>query len=616
VTSTGTCFTIAANNITLNGQGYTVFYGNSSTDSVYGIFAGSRNNVTIRNINIREIDFGSGTTRYAIYFTNSNNILLENSYFESTRDTTNYISNSENISYDNVTINQLGTYRNLQMESNSNNITIINSNISRPNYAGNDLILFSSGDQSIIRNSYLESNSNYPAINYGDFNNTELDNNIIINTGTSSSVIIFGGTSNSHLIKNNVLNRTSSHSGNVIWISSTSENITIYNNSFYAVNSLFSFIKFINIQSSSNEVILNTTIDGKPYGNYYQGIEDKSVADTNGDGVGDSGFAYPISSDTWSDRFQGNATDFGPLTNRTDPYTYIDSCQTLNMQNTYYVLTQNVSSSDVCFSTRADNIVFDGQGHTIEFSTSSGFGRYGIRPAGSADGWTSRNVSIRNVNIVQGANTISGQGIEMQGGNNPPYYWSIENVSIYTLNLGGISLAGRNGDYIRNVNITSQTGTGIIFSGNSTYLENVYIDAPIIFNYGSPLLYFLYNITLINVSSSQGDILFLENETGAKNIEDYDGVAQLFLKNSQDLILENFNIPVRLINVSNISINNYDFDMVSEPFLLAYDVNNLSLLNGEIRNPSVLERLILIADSSDILINNNSLTKQPPKLIY
>ncbi|MCK5063489.1 MAG: hypothetical protein KAR23_06175, partial [Candidatus Aenigmarchaeota archaeon] len=67
VSSDGTCFTIAANNITIDGAGYTINY--SWVGNGYGINnTGGWDNITIKNLNIvQDNSTADGTTNYAIY---------------------------------------------------------------------------------------------------------------------------------------------------------------------------------------------------------------------------------------------------------------------------------------------------------------------------------------------------------------------------------------------------------------------------------------------------------------------------------------------------------------------------------------------------------------------
>jgi hypothetical protein len=75
ISSDGTCFTIGANNIIINGSGYTINY--SKTITGYGINGSNGfDNITIMNLNILQNSTQSNS--FAVYFTNSSNITLQN----------------------------------------------------------------------------------------------------------------------------------------------------------------------------------------------------------------------------------------------------------------------------------------------------------------------------------------------------------------------------------------------------------------------------------------------------------------------------------------------------------------------------------------------------------
>lgn|GEM_PF-771053 len=77
VSSNGTCFTIMANNITLDGGGYTINYSKTSTG--YAINnTGGYNYTTIKNVNIVQGN-ASVSGAYAIYLNSSSNAIIENS---------------------------------------------------------------------------------------------------------------------------------------------------------------------------------------------------------------------------------------------------------------------------------------------------------------------------------------------------------------------------------------------------------------------------------------------------------------------------------------------------------------------------------------------------------
>jgi hypothetical protein len=82
VTSTDTCFTIGANNITLDCQGYEINYSSNGGDSEYGFYS-NKNFTTIKNCVIKE-GAVAGANKYAIYFSTVDNGTIYNNTIKTT----------------------------------------------------------------------------------------------------------------------------------------------------------------------------------------------------------------------------------------------------------------------------------------------------------------------------------------------------------------------------------------------------------------------------------------------------------------------------------------------------------------------------------------------------
>ncbi|MFH1289874.1 MAG: hypothetical protein ABIH92_00535, partial [Nanoarchaeota archaeon] len=80
VSTTGTCFKMQGNNITLDGNGYTVVYGNISGGGVYyGIYLSGYNDSTIRNISVvLGENSSSNLNRRCVYMNYNKNCRIEN----------------------------------------------------------------------------------------------------------------------------------------------------------------------------------------------------------------------------------------------------------------------------------------------------------------------------------------------------------------------------------------------------------------------------------------------------------------------------------------------------------------------------------------------------------
>jgi|GEM_PF-2539264 len=140
---------------------------------------------------------------------------------------------------------------------------------------------------------------------YSTAYNTTIKNCNIQNFSTE---VYYNGATYGTII-NNTLNSTS---GTSLILTASSAFNSIYWNNFTQTSGVY-------INNSNNTNMFNTTnATGHPQGNIYFNITSQEVYDTDGDGWGDSGTAYPISATTWSSAWTGNGSDFGPYTTRTN----------------------------------------------------------------------------------------------------------------------------------------------------------------------------------------------------------------------------------------------------------------------------------------------------------
>ena len=122
------------------------------------------------------------------------------------------------------------------------------------------------------------------------------------------------------------------------------------------------------------------------------------------------------------------------------------ACGTLNSANTVYTLTQNISSTGTCFTIGAHNITLDGGGYTINFSTTSAGS--GILNTAGYD-----NLTIKNTKISQYSTSSSSYGIQFNGVINSNI--TSNSIDIKGASSTGIFFWGENDNTVENNNITT-----------------------------------------------------------------------------------------------------------------------------------------------------------------
>jgi len=174
----GTCFTITANNVTLDCQGNNIVYSNDGSNNEYGVYS------TMNNTNIKNciVDDGNWTTtqadRFGIYFNGVENGTLENNIVNISQRRGIYLSSSSNYNTLTNNIGTSGTNGGIYLSSSSNYNTLTNN-------------IGTSGTNGGI---YLSSSSNYNTLTnnigtsgtYGGIYLSSSSNNTLTsNTGTS-----------------------------------------------------------------------------------------------------------------------------------------------------------------------------------------------------------------------------------------------------------------------------------------------------------------------------------------------------------------------------------------------------------------------------------------------
>ncbi|MEM3814952.1 MAG: NosD domain-containing protein, partial [Candidatus Micrarchaeia archaeon] len=165
LSSSGTCFTITANNLTLDCQGHTINHMGSGS----GVYASGRTNITIKNCNI--IGSTSVPNNYGIYFAStSNSFILNNNLSSNYRGI--FLSSSSNYNtLSNITASS--NWEGIYLSSSSNN-TLSNITVFNNNYSG---IFLSSSSNNIVSNNIANSNGQYGIyLEFGSDNNLSHNN--------------------------------------------------------------------------------------------------------------------------------------------------------------------------------------------------------------------------------------------------------------------------------------------------------------------------------------------------------------------------------------------------------------------------------------------------------
>lgn len=243
ITTNGTCFTITADNITLDGNGFSI----SGNGSGNGVDATGRVNLTIKNLNIS--NFGGG-----IYFNSVSNSLIFNNIANLNNQTgiSLFLVSNNNI-VENSTTNS-NSEEGIYLVASSDNI-LKNNNVNSNNLAG--IRLSSSSNNNVFTNNIVNSNGNFGILLTISSNNT-IHNNTV--NSTSNEGIRFGGDSNNNIVSNNYIG-SSSNQG--IHIGSSSNNI-ISNNNIDLNDNMGIFLA-----ASNNSTISNNNFTNNFYGVYF-----------------------------------------------------------------------------------------------------------------------------------------------------------------------------------------------------------------------------------------------------------------------------------------------------------------------------------------------------------
>ncbi len=195
VNSSSTCFNITANNITLDGNGYTVNYTTGPTAG-YGVNVTSKNNITIKNLNIIQGN-SSVPNAHAIYassITNSNitnNTITASGYMSSSA----YIYSSSLNTISDNTISS-GTANAVNINAGGSN-TFVNNIISTSGGDAYGVLIYLSNSNAFANNTVTTTAGlSYGIRIYGSYTNSIIGGSIISQTSNDYSLSSASNTNN------------------------------------------------------------------------------------------------------------------------------------------------------------------------------------------------------------------------------------------------------------------------------------------------------------------------------------------------------------------------------------------------------------------------------------
>ncbi len=276
VASSGTCFTILADNIILDGAGYTINYSYSTRGYAVNNTAGY-DNITIKDLNIVQ---GNSSVIYgdAIYGSGMVNSTITNNTIITSGSSGYgiflYSSSNSNTLSNNIITTSGSDGSGIRLDSSSTN-TLSNNSITTSGGAGFGIYLYAISNNTLSNNTITTSGSyGYSVALYSSSTNT-LSNNIIKTSG-NYGVGIRLSSSSTNTLSNNIIT-TSGISGEGILLYLSSDSNTILNNTI-TTSSTDGYGIYL-LSSSNSNTLLNNTI--RTSGDYSYGIHIDSSSNTN-----------------------------------------------------------------------------------------------------------------------------------------------------------------------------------------------------------------------------------------------------------------------------------------------------------------------------------------------
>ena len=490
LSTTGTCLTVQANNITINLNGFNIT-GDSNSETDYGINITGYNSTTIKNGGVYNFGAGiystgntgnftnltvnsrynlvvggySGCSVYGIYLLGSNNTFDKISSF-------NYITGCYACS----------AYA-ILLEGASNNqfnsITTLYDSMGCTQNNGFGILLGSSSLSNTIKdsNSNTIKDSNFSASFAAVYLGASSTNNTFLNTSYARGIeyVVTGGSLTRKWYYRAYVNDSS---GNNV----SGANVTAYNvsNSYQ-----FNLTTGADGYTSTAEIIdyVNTGGTKSYYSNY-------TIYAINS--------SYPTKSVTYDvTSYHNNLAH-----NIQIPTLGITNCTILDTGNAVYTLQNSISATSTCFNILANNITINLNGFNITGDNNS-VSDYGINIAGY-NSITIKNGGIYNfgVGIYSTGNTGNFTNLTVNSRYNGGGPWDISN----TCDTYGISLSGSN-NTLNNINSSSYSGNCFYCNVNSVSLNggnnNIINNVILSNNFGCSN----YNGYGVFISSSSSNIL-------------------------------------------------------------------------------------------------------------
>ena len=285
----------------------------------------------------------------------------------------------------------------------------------------------------------------------------------------------------------------------------------------------------------------------------------------------------------------------------------IDSCGTLDQNDTTYILTANVSSSTTCFTIAANNVTLDCNGYNITFGQYYNYYSYGVTI-------TNYNyTTVQNCGIFHNAYAYYQSGIKLASSNNNQFtnnrisvsgsYYSyglqidsssnnvITGNNIFIYHSYGISLSTSDNNTLTDNTVSLSTsayyGFYTYYSFNNIYTDNRVIGTGSNFNRG---FYFVLasNSTLTgNAINTSGQAIYVEPTSGP-----------LYYDHHIDTSNTKFGKPIYYY-FSNASITISDLHDIGQ--LYVANSTNIAITNITSRNDGIT--LALTTDST--IMNSN-----------
>ena len=583
-----TCFTINANNVQFNGQGYTIT-GNNSVGA-YGIYQDGYVNDSYTNFTINNEYWGIDLYNGANY-SNITDVLTVNStsigllvYTGSSWDT---LSND--------TTQGMGAGSGIQVVTSANYNNISNDaaygypfgavfqSTCTGNYFANNRIYNATSDgiylYSAITNNTFTNNTIYNITgagigSAGTANNNFFYNNTIYNVSSSAyGGIYMTSTNNGNVFSGNLIYNVSGADGFGIYLVSTANNNVIRNNTIFN-NSLVGII----ISSGSNDTVFNNTLGSTPYG-----IDLITVSASN---VSNNLVSNAVSSQAGAGIFINIATNTTIVTNNTIYGDYYGL--ELNGGTNMTAVNNSISNSQYGIfvasssGTISNNTVFNSSIYQINVTGSSNLIYNNIFNATGSEGVAYDNGTNKwNTSEIAGTNIIGGPNI---GGNYYSNYTGFENgttgIGFTPYNISG----GSSIDYLP---LTNNLLVVNISSPTSSTYTNVFNPAINVTCYGGNQGY------LLNVSDNVSGLI-LSNQNLANNT--------LFSSTGTTFPLGAQTLTATCWNGTNLGSNNVTFTLV-DTIPPAWSSNQTSIVATY--SPST-QSYFNITWTDNYAVNNNS----------